>query len=418
MSEVINENRLKRAKNAVIGRSKVKDKVESLKPEIGALKRNTTALVLSGGAARGAYEMGVWQALRELGIKIDLVCGTSIGAMNAYIVAQDRFEDALKMWVSLSTEDVFDLDNIVENRGVKFTGLTERIRKDFPEENVRSSPVDFGLCTVKLTDDKKINLETVKPLYLWKDSIPQGEMLDYVLASCACYPVVKPYEIDGDKYLDGGFFDYIPIRMALERGAERIIAVNLEAVGVVQEEDLALAKDRLTLITPSWELGSFVVFDQANTRRIIRLGYLDAMKALGIFDGSKFAFAKGSMDHRSLSSAERAGKLFDLDCSLIYTEESFKKSIAAEIEKCRQIEQEGFKAVESELEKLMSGGLKWKKLKETLEETGDYGMQRAFLHACSKLADPGASDIVKTGWRKVLKDDLGAALWMIKNGLV
>ena len=46
------------------------------------------ALVLSGGGSRGAYEIGAWQALEELGVKFDGVYGTSIGAMNAALVAQ------------------------------------------------------------------------------------------------------------------------------------------------------------------------------------------------------------------------------------------------------------------------------------------------------------------------------------------
>ena len=58
------------------------------------LKKNEkkTALVLSGGGARGAYEAGVWQALTELGIKIDIITGTSVGAINAAMVAQDELE--------------------------------------------------------------------------------------------------------------------------------------------------------------------------------------------------------------------------------------------------------------------------------------------------------------------------------------
>lgn len=50
-----------------------------------------TALVLSGGGSRGAYEIGVWEALIELGIKIDLVTGTSVGSINGAFVAQKDF---------------------------------------------------------------------------------------------------------------------------------------------------------------------------------------------------------------------------------------------------------------------------------------------------------------------------------------
>ena len=207
-----------------------------------------TALVLSGGAARGAYEMGVWQALQELGVQIDMVCGTSIGSMNAYIIALGSYEKARDMWLNMKTEEVFDFDHVLQEGGGSFTGIKDILMADFPEDEVRASKTDFGLCTVKMNEEASMDPDTWTPLYLWKGDIPEGKLMDYVLASCSCYPVVKPYEIDGCKYLDGGFYDYIPVRMALDKGAERIIAVNLEAVGWVQGNDIEKAGARMRSI--------------------------------------------------------------------------------------------------------------------------------------------------------------------------
>ena len=69
-----------------------------------------TALVLSGGGARGAYEAGVWQALTELGVKIDIITGTSVGAINAAMVAQGELELACRkrwrpIWFSMSLKE-------------------------------------------------------------------------------------------------------------------------------------------------------------------------------------------------------------------------------------------------------------------------------------------------------------------------
>ncbi len=63
-------------------------------------------LVLAGGGSRGAYQIGVWQALRELDFQIQAVAGTSVGALNAAMVAQDDFEGALALWERLTTGDV------------------------------------------------------------------------------------------------------------------------------------------------------------------------------------------------------------------------------------------------------------------------------------------------------------------------
>ena len=145
-----------------------------------------TALVLSGGAARGAYEMGVWQALRELGVKIDMVCGTSIGAMNAYIIALGSFEKARDMWLDMKTEEVFDFDRVLQDGGGSFTGIKDILMKDFPEDEVRASATDFGLCTVKMNAEASMDPDTWTPLYLWKKDVPEGKLMDYVLASCSC----------------------------------------------------------------------------------------------------------------------------------------------------------------------------------------------------------------------------------------
>ncbi len=71
--------------------------------------RKKTALVLGGGGSRGAYEIGVWQALKALGIRIDMVYGTSVGAINAAMVAQGDIDLTADLWKELETDMVFDM---------------------------------------------------------------------------------------------------------------------------------------------------------------------------------------------------------------------------------------------------------------------------------------------------------------------
>ena len=98
-----------------------------------------TALVLSGGGARGAYEAGVWQALTELGIRIDIITGTSVGAINAAMVAQGELELACSLWKEMETHMVFDVPEgsqpieyareIVFNHGAGTSGLKALMEK-------------------------------------------------------------------------------------------------------------------------------------------------------------------------------------------------------------------------------------------------------------------------------------------------
>ena len=68
------------------------------------------ALVLSGGGSRGAYECGAWQALRELNVRLDGVYGTSIGALNAALVAQGDLDAALDLWNNISIRQIVAVD--------------------------------------------------------------------------------------------------------------------------------------------------------------------------------------------------------------------------------------------------------------------------------------------------------------------
>ena len=72
----------------------------------------------------------------------------------------------------------------------------------------------------------------MKPLELEKKDIPQGMLGEYLLASAACFPAFQAKEIDGKKYIDGGYHDNMPINLALKMGADQIIAIDLESVGV------------------------------------------------------------------------------------------------------------------------------------------------------------------------------------------
>lgn len=265
-----------------------------------------TALVLSGGGSRGAYEIGVWRALQELDERFSIVTGTSVGALNGAAVVQGSEELAERLWCELETSRIFDVDldeslpakkklisavklfghAAVAQGGAGTQALSKLLHSYIQEELVRSSPIDLGVVTVQL--------DTLKPCHIWKDEMPQGRLLDYLIASSSLFPAVRPYEIDGKKYIDGGYSDNLPIRMAIDRGAERIIAVNMDAIGVVRREK-AFASYDIRTIESYWDLGSVLLFDPNSARQNMRLGYLDTMRSYGVYDGFAFAFVRGTI---------------------------------------------------------------------------------------------------------------------------
>ena len=286
------------------------------------------ALVLGGGGAKGSYQMGVWQALRELDHKFDVIVGTSIGALNGAMMAQDDFETADELWNTIEYEKIFGEQQTGDIRQinstidmVKFvisdkallgeidsTPLEVLIKGAINEQKIRSSHSKFGLVTVELP--------LLKPITPMIDEIPEGKLYQYLMASSACFPVFSPYDIDGVKYIDGGYYDNVPINFAMKQGAEEIIAVDLDGVGFLQP--LKNAENiPITRINSHWDLGAVFDFDQNLFARNRRLGYYETLKAFNRKEGHYYTFQNGESLRNMKHMGENAQRLMDETESLL-----------------------------------------------------------------------------------------------------
>ena len=161
--------------------------------------------------------------------------------------------------------------------------LYEIISQCIDEDKIRKSPVKFGLMTVEIPN--------MKPWGMMTEDIEKGKLHDFLMASCSCYPVFKPWTIDGKKFIDGGYYDNLPINLAIDHGAEDIVAVDLEAVGFNKEakkEEYPILK-----IRPYWNLGAVFDFEKSSYERNKTFGYNDTMKAYGFLEGLFFTFKRG-----------------------------------------------------------------------------------------------------------------------------
>ena len=296
-------------------------------------KVKKTALVLGGGGSRGAYEIGVWQALKALGIRIDAVYGTSVGAINAAMVAQGDLDLTAELWKELETDMVFDMapdskptdyvKEIVVNQGAGTGPLHGLLTKYVDEDKVRNSGIDFGITAVSVPE--------MEAHYMRLKDIPEGRLVDYVMASASAFPALHSYKIDGKDFIDGGYADVLPADMAIEDGATDVIAVDLSGYGIVKKEPLEKAKN-LVYIKSDENLGFQFIFDKANTLRIMKLGYLDCLKAYGVLDGKYLSFAKGAFDKPTIKMADDLGWIFRMDSMLIYTNEVYMERLGEMIE--------------------------------------------------------------------------------------
>ena len=253
------------------------------------------ALVLAGGGARGSYQVGVWRALTELGWNPQIITGTSVGSLNGAMFALDLYETARDMWTSIRSQDVMELPeetrnltelhqflrDVVRAGGMDVTPLEETVERVLDEDALRASPIRFGLVTVEKRG--------LKPRELPLEEIPKGKVKDYLLASAACFPALRAKQIDGVQFLDGGYRDNMPTGLAQKMGAEELVCVDLEGVGITLPNRTGLPT---TMVRSYWELGDILHFDPDTARRNIELGYYDTLRAFGRLRGCAYAVAK------------------------------------------------------------------------------------------------------------------------------
>ena len=301
-----------------------------------------TALVLSGGGSRGAYEIDVWKGLKKLRISIDMAAGTSVGAINGAMVAQKALKQAEHLWLQMETDMIFDIESsgipsedavayareIVLHGGAGSTGLAKLLHQYINEDKIRRSSIEYGLVTVQFPSFEKHAL--------YARDIPKGRLTDFIMASASCFPAVRKYDIDGEYFIDGGYRDNLPVSMALAAGADRIIAVDLEAVGTVDRESLNRASiecKEFHLIKSPLPLGNFLTFDRLNTARIMRLGYLDTLRHFGKYDGIRYTFKKGEFSSHQLLGADNAAYFLELDPGEVYTEKKLKAAASTRLKR-------------------------------------------------------------------------------------
>lgn len=233
-------------------------------------------LVLAGGGARGAYEIGALKALDEIGFKYDVVTGTSIGALNALMLLCVEKETLYSIWETLDYDSIMEHDFKWKNKsleilvkaplqnGFKLTPAEKMIDEHLDEDKIRNSPIKCGI--VHTTGDLKYRGCKI-------DDIPYGELKTYLLASCSAYPFLKKTVINGKKVIDGWFSDNLPVNLALELGADKIFAIDV-MVGVSKR----IKSDvKIFYLKPSARMKFFLDFSNDVIKDAIQLGYDDVM---------------------------------------------------------------------------------------------------------------------------------------------
>lgn len=255
-------------------------------------------LVLAGGGTKGAYQVGVWKALKELNINIKGIVGASIGSLNGALFLQDDFSMVEDMYENIKLGNIMNVDGVKEDKnifsfsnvfnlaadytkqkGIDNTPLKNMIEKYIDMDKIYNSDIDFGLVT--------FSLKNRQPLQKFKNEIPKEEMENYLLAS-SCFPIFKPQLINNEEYFDGGLYDNIPTNMLIKKGYKNIIIADIAGVGLNRK---TIDKNiYIKVIKPSEDLGGTFEFNHERIINNIKLGYLDTMKAFNQMQGHIYYF--------------------------------------------------------------------------------------------------------------------------------
>lgn len=284
------------------------------------------ALVLGGGGGKGAYQIGVWKALRELGAEqnIAAVAGTSVGALNALLFATGDYELAESIWSNLSKEQILtpktlsehlgdikgkstsQIANIIQSRINPLVGtvevsvlplialniarflfqtgafsrsaLSQIIEQNGIAERALQSGIDiYAVCA---------SLPELQPHTFHLNEYSSDVIKDIVLASSAIPGVFPPQIIGDTQYYDGGLCDNYPYAIEVLKKYKVIISVPLsvdEGVKRLEKSDTPIGT-KIIEILPSKHLGSFIEgtldFSADGARNRIDLGYRDTIANL------------------------------------------------------------------------------------------------------------------------------------------
>ncbi len=205
-------------------------------------------LVLQGGGALGAYQVGVYEALHEAGIEPDWVIGTSIGAINAALIAgnapEHRIERLQSFWARIEQHAGAGLPQLVPGLGNTLANLAT-IARGIPtffapnpaswlgqhaplgvDRAAHYTTAPLRQTLTELVDFDRINARHIR-LTVGAVNVNTGEMryfdgrdeairVEHVMASGALPPAFPAVRVDGEPYWDGGIFSNTPIEAVLD----------------------------------------------------------------------------------------------------------------------------------------------------------------------------------------------------------
>lgn len=185
------------------------------------------SLVIGSGGVKCAAAIGLWQVLQEADIQVDSVVGCSGGSMYGALIANDLSGEQMLEWSSLLwTKDVMQgyTESLKASKdgSLRFTERSGLVDDSFLNNNLQKVYGEWNFS------DLKLPLKVVATDFLTgeKVTLSEGNVFDAIRASVAIPIIFPPWEVDGRLLIDGAASDPLPIDVAIQDGADIIIAMG------------------------------------------------------------------------------------------------------------------------------------------------------------------------------------------------
>ncbi len=245
------------------------------------------SLSLSGGAARGAYHLGVLHCLDEMHIEVKALCGVSIGAViGASYASGVTPKRQLEIFQSKEFKNVFSFNWF---RGSLFNVdyCADIFKELIPKEKIEELPIPLWISVFDITHAKGLLFE-------------KGDIKELCLASSALTPVFRPVLQNDALYADGGFVNNLVVD-PLKNLPYKILGVNLHPIERNYHQDgfLSIAKriaflsmfsavaqseNMCDILLASPKLRDYSIFSLSKLDEIFELGYEDAKRVFALQD--------------------------------------------------------------------------------------------------------------------------------------
>ncbi|THF62462.1 patatin-like phospholipase RssA [Pseudothauera rhizosphaerae] len=186
-----------------------------LAPTRGSSGGPLVGVALGGGGARGWAHLGVLRALEEEGIRPDLVCGCSIGALVGAAFASGKLAELTQWTESLDWQGVVSMLDIGLKGGlIRGDKVMQYCTRHFLADDFQRLSIPFACVATELESGREVWLR-------------QGSVADAVRASIALPGLISPTVHDGRVLVDGGLVNPVPVSLCRAMGADVVIAVDL-----------------------------------------------------------------------------------------------------------------------------------------------------------------------------------------------